>query len=70
MTKMMTPAPTMKVVATTLASAIATVLIWLLDTYVFEPDMPAAIASAVLTICVALIGYFTPPASRDQVVQS
>lgn len=70
MARMMTGAPTSKVVSTTLASAIATILIWLLDSYVLEPDMPAAVASAVLTVCVALIGYYTPPAVRDQVVQA
>lgn len=69
MARMANAAPTQKVVATTLASAVATILVWGLNTYVLDPDMPDYIVGAVLTVCTALVGYLTPPASRDEIVK-
>ena len=68
MARMANAAPAQKVVATTVASAVATILIWALNTYVLEPDMPDYIMGAILTICTALAGYLTTPASRDRIV--
>lgn len=70
MARMKNAIPARKVITSTLASAVATVVIWALDTYLLDPDMPAAVAGSVLTICTALVGYYTPPSAEDQVVET
>jgi len=65
--KMATNVPARKVVVSTLAAAISTVLIWLLKTAMPDLVIPQGVESAITTILVFLVGYYTPPASRDQV---
>lgn len=70
MAKMANAAPTQKVIGSTVASALATIVVWALNTYALEPDMPDYIVGAVITLCTGLAGYFTPPAARDGIVES
>ncbi len=61
--------PTRKVLAGGFAGAIATIGVFLLNTYVLPPDKPltAEIAAAITTVLSGLISYITPPAAVDQV---
>lgn len=70
MPRMTHAAPAQKVVASTLASAVATIVVWAMNTYALEPDMPDYIVGAVLTVCTAITGYLTPPARRDTIADA
>ncbi|MCE8005935.1 hypothetical protein [Aestuariivita sp.] len=64
--------PTRKVAGGALAAALTSLLIWLLER-VFLPGIlpdgiPAEIQGAILTVIVFLVGYYVPPAARDQIV--
>jgi hypothetical protein len=71
-TKQMLIAPTRKVLAGGFAGAVATIGVWLLNTYVLPPDKPltAEIATAITTVLSAVISYFVPPAAEDQVAST
>lgn len=57
--------PSQKVMASSAAAAIATLLIWVLDTYVLEAPMPAPIQGALTTLVVLVMGYLAPPSRND-----
>jgi len=61
--------PTRKVIAGGIAGAAATILIFVLNTYLLPPDKPltADIAAALTTLLSFIIAYFVPPAASDQV---
>jgi fluoride ion exporter CrcB/FEX len=61
--------PTNKVIATGLAGALTTILIWLLDTYVLAQPMPAEVVAAVTTVIAVLVAYIVPPTAADQITQ-
>lgn len=67
MTRMSTNIPARKVVAGSLAVAIATVAIWFFEvtTGIAVPDY---VRSAIITISVFAVGYLTPPAAIDTIV--
>lgn len=70
--RMQTNAPARKVMASTVAAALVTVVIWLIKLALPDVTVPANVREALIVIAtvvaVFLGGYFTPPASRDQVV--
>ena len=70
MARMQSAMPARKVTAATLAAALATILVWVLNTFVLSPaqQIGPEVAGAITTVLVALAGYFTPPAAGDQVV--
>ena len=68
MVRMEPPHPARKVVGSTLAGALATVLIYALNTFVLEAPLPGEVAAAVTTILVFAVGYFLPPSERDGIV--
>ncbi len=70
MARMQSAKPARKVTAATLAAALATILVWVLNTFVLSPmqQIGPEVAGAITTVLVALTGYFTPPAAEDQVV--
>ncbi|MEM7488677.1 MAG: hypothetical protein AAF390_06085 [Pseudomonadota bacterium] len=68
MAQMATAAPARKVMASSGAVAVATILVWIFETYVLEQPFPEAVKAAVLTICVFAVGYLVPPAPTDRVV--
>ena len=70
MARMQSAMPARKVTAATLAAALATILVWVLNSFVLstEQQIGPEVAGAITTVLVALAGYFTPPAAQDQVV--
>lgn len=61
--------PTNKVVATGLAGAITTIIVWFLNTYVLPEPMPAEVVAALTTVIAVLVAYLVPPSSEDQIVE-
>lgn len=68
-TKQAGNAPTRKVLAGGLAGAVATISVFVLNTYALPPDKPltADIAAALTTVLSFVISYMVAPASTDQV---
>ena len=71
-TKQVSNVPTRKVIAGGFAGAVATIGVFLLNTYVLPPDKPltAEIAAAITTVLSAVIAYVVPPAAGDQVAST
>lgn len=67
--KMKTGVPTQKVTASTLGAALTQVIIWGLENVMVVGDMPDQVEMALTTVVVFLLGYFTPPAQRDEIVR-
>lgn len=61
--------PTNKVVATGLAGAITTIIVWILNTFVLPEPMPAEVVAALTTIIAVLVAYFVPPGAEDQIIE-
>jgi hypothetical protein len=70
MARMRTAAPARKVTAATMAAALATVLVWALNTFALPEaqHITETVAGAITTLLVGLVGYFTPPSPNDQIV--
>ena len=70
MAQMVTARPVAKVTAATVAAAVGTLLVWILNMFLLPRDrqLDATMQGAITTLLVGLAGYFTPPASRDQIV--
>lgn len=66
MARMTTPIPARKVMAGSLGAAVATILIYGIETYI-DVALPETVTAAVNVIVVFLFGYFVPPALRDSV---
>lgn len=72
--RMLTDSPAAKVNAATLAAALTTLVLYLLKAYVIKdgPALPEPVELAIGVLITAgitfVVGYFTPPAGRDQVV--
>ncbi|MEO0401098.1 MAG: hypothetical protein AAF214_01855 [Pseudomonadota bacterium] len=66
MLKMATNRPTQKVVATSIAGALATILIWVMKTQL-NIDPPEGVSAAIVTVISFAIGWLTPPSIHDQV---
>ena len=49
-------------------AALAQILLWAAAAFTPIGEIPPAIQLAVTTVLVFLLGYVTPPASRDQIV--
>jgi hypothetical protein len=60
--------PEKKVTAATLAGAIATILIWILQ--LTGVDVPAEVAAAIATLLAAVAGYLTPHTPRPEAAAS
>jgi fluoride ion exporter CrcB/FEX len=67
--KQANPTPTRKVIAGGIAGALATIGVFILNTYVLPPDKPltAEISAAITTVLSFLISYLVPPSSSDQI---
>jgi len=67
---MMTARPVAKVTAATVAAAVGTLLVWILNMFLLPPEgqLDNTVQGAITTLLVGLAGYFTPPAPRDQIV--
>jgi hypothetical protein len=70
MARMQSKRPAAKVTAATLAAALATVIVWVLNAFVLSEaqQITETVAGSLTTLLVALAGYFTPPSEKDQVV--
>ena len=70
MAEMMTARPVAKVTAATVAAAVGTLLVWILNMFCLssERQLDATMQGAITTLLVGLAGYFTPPGARDQIV--
>jgi hypothetical protein len=66
MARMTSPLPARKVMAGSLGAAVATILIYGIETFL-EGPLPAPVTAAANVIIVFLFGYFVPPALRDTV---
>lgn len=69
MAQQATNRPTQKVVATSLAGAVGTILIWFLNEYAGVAT-PQGVNAALVTVLAFAIGWLTPPSIHDQVVVS
>lgn len=69
MAKMASAQPARKVVAASLGSALATITVWLIETY-GGVAMPATVQAAAIVVVTFIVGYMVPPAAADQVVVS
>ena len=71
MAKMSSALPARKVAAATVAAGVATILVWILNTFLFhspEQKIDQTIAGSITTVLVGIAGYFTPSSSDDRVV--
>lgn len=69
MARMQTPQPARKVIGSTLAGALTTLVVWFIDGSGIMPDpIPAPVATALTTILAFLVGYYLPPSATDQVL--
>lgn len=59
--------PTRKAFATTAATALYPLAIWILNTYMLPEPIPMDVAAAVLPFIIAALAYWMPPAERDTV---
>ncbi|MGB1265764.1 MAG: hypothetical protein ACPG6L_08540 [Nereida ignava] len=66
MTRMITKMPAQKVAASALGSAVSVVAIWALNEFA-NVEMPTVVQPAFVLCITFLVGYFVPPAPRDQV---
>lgn len=66
MTRMMTNMPARKVTASSLGSALSVLALWGLEEF-GGITMPAKVEWAFVLSVTFLVGYFVPPAQRDQV---
>lgn len=64
MFKMETNLPARKVVGSSLAVAISTILIYVLKAY-GNVSLPPGLEPAIVTVVTFLVGYYIPPAARD-----
>lgn len=70
MARMITAMPARKVVGGSLAAAIATIVVWVVNSFVLKDNpLPPHVAGAILTVVTFVVGYYVPPASQDQIVQ-
>ena len=67
MTRMMTNVPARKVAASSVGSALSVLGVWALHEFA-GVEMPASVQSALVLCVTFLVGYYVPPARRDQVV--
>lgn len=69
--KMKTSAPARKVYLGGLGGAIATILVFILNTYVLPIDRPLTpeISAAFATVVTFVVGYWVNPSSNDQIVE-
>lgn len=69
MIKMATAIPARKVLGSTFAGALTVILIYIINNAVLGPanPLPAEVAAALTTVVSALVGYYLPPAARDQI---
>ena len=69
--RMQTKIPARKVTAGGLAGALATILVWVLNTFVLsaEQQITGEIAAALTTVLTFMVGYFIPPSQIDNVIQ-
>lgn len=65
MAKQSTGRPTNKVMSSSIGAAIATIVIWALDEFTTVGDL-GNIEVALATLITFAFGWFTPPASGDQ----
>ncbi|WP_411890913.1 hypothetical protein [Yoonia sp. SDW83-1] len=72
MYRMLTSATTRKVKGTTIAVALATLLIWGLETFVLHERLPSGIPTeiqgVILTVVLFVTGYSISPGAQDQIV--
>lgn len=57
-------APVRKVSATLVASAITTILIWILSVLPPHVEVPSAVSAAITTVIGFVIGWLTPPSKE------
>ena len=67
MTRMATPVPARKVIAASLGSAIATIVLWLVESF-GGLVVPPPVQAAVIVVVTFTLGYFVPPSAGDQVI--
>jgi hypothetical protein len=69
--RMATNMPTQKVMIGGLAGAITTILVLILNMYVFPEGqpVPGEIAAAITTILTFAISYWIPPGANDEIVK-
>lgn len=67
MAQMLSNSPARKVLSGSAGGAIATLIIYCLDTYVLAEPLPTAVAAAVTTLVVFTFGYIMPPSDQDTI---
>jgi ABC-type enterobactin transport system permease subunit len=67
MASMQTAIPARKVIGSALGAATATIVLYVLNTHVLTAPVPAEVGGALTTVVTFMVGYYLPPAPRDQV---
>ena len=67
MAKMQSLKPAQKILAGGLAGAVATIIVWLIES-IGKTTVPGAVAVAISTVLSFITAYLVPPSADDQVV--
>jgi len=59
---------TRKVAGISIASAIATLIVFGVNRFVMNESLPAEVSAAAMTLLAYVVGYYVRPSMRDQVV--
>lgn len=68
-----TSAPTKKVLAGGVAGATSTILVFILNSYVFQPhhmkELDGGVAAAITTVLSFVVAYLVPPGANETTIQ-
>lgn len=68
MPRMQNPKPARKVMAGAFAGALATLAVWVANSFLLSDPVPAEVSVALTTALTFAVSYFVPPSAQDQVV--
>ena len=70
--KQSSASPTRKVIAGGVASAVSTIVVYLVDTYVHPSGtpLPHEVTAALIPIVTFIVSYLVPPAASDQITRA
>jgi hypothetical protein len=66
--KMNSAKPVRKVTAATIGSAVASILVWILNDYALPRPIPDTVVPEIVMLFTFLAGYLTPPGPEERVV--
>lgn len=67
MARMQSAAPSRKVIVGTVAGAVTTIVVWVVDATA-GVKIPGEVSAAITTVLTFIVSYMVPPSADDQVV--